>query len=144
MPNWQIFKHQGSRSATVMRASLNFRGVLTLNQVSFDALLQPKAVELMFDPDEGLIGLKPTSPEVRHAYPVRKQGANKSYLIGAKAFCNFYGIGLSETVAFDEIKIQDGIMVLDLGKVTVVPTRQRQSKASAIQQTLTDPNDIPF
>lgn len=151
MAKWEVFKHQGSRSATVMRASLSVRGVVTLNQVSYEALLQPEAIELLFDGEEQLIGLRPTSADVRHSYPVRKQGKNKSYLIGAKAFCNYYNIVLQETVAFDEVKIESGIMILDLNKVTPVTPRIRERhlapKAQA-QMSFTRPataeDDIPF
>jgi hypothetical protein len=127
MANWEVFKHQGGRSATVMRVSLNTRGVLTLNQVAFDALLTPVAVELLFDGDENLIGLRPTGKDVRHSYPVRKQGTNKSYLIGAKAFVNYYRIELEQTIAFNDVKIADGIMVLNLNNFTALPGRTSKS-----------------
>lgn len=124
MPNWETFTLQGSRGVTEMRVSLNARGVFTLNQLAFDELGNPEAVELLFDRAEKLVGLKAVDKNLKHAIKVRKQGKNKSYLIGAKAFCKYYKIDVSKTVRFEDITMENGVMVLDTEKTVDVSAKQ--------------------
>ncbi len=138
MAKWIVFKQQGSRSASTKRVSLSVRGVITLNQLAYEELGSPQAVELLFDPEEKLIGLRPVEKSVRHGYRVRKQGKNNSYLIGAKAFCNFNSIEHSETKAFNEVAMDDDVMVLNLKQMTpIVGRRTPSGQTSLFKETVT-------
>lgn len=127
MPNWETFTLQGARGVMEKRVSLNVRGVFTLNQLAYDELGKPDAVELLYDKEAHLIGLKPSDRTIKYSYEVRRQGENKSYLIGARAFCSYYGIDLTSTRRFDEVTIIDGVMVLDTTKMTDILLRQKKN-----------------
>lgn len=120
MPNWETFTFQGSKRATVLRVTLSIRRIFALNQLAFDEIGKPEFVELLFDRKARLIGLKPSKKNVKHAYPIRKQGKNRSYIIAGKAFCTYYGITVSHSVWFTDVTMQEGVMVLDLNKTTKV------------------------
>lgn len=94
---------------------------------------KPEAVEFLFDREQKLIGLKPTGKEVPHAYLVRKQNANNSYLIGARPFCYHYRIIVEQTVRFQDIKFAEGVLILDLGNTTPVVMRKVTKSATDLQ-----------
>lgn len=130
MPNWDAFTIVGGRGVYEKRISLSSRGVLTLNQPSFDALGEPERIELFYDHEEQLIGIKPSTPEVRHSIKIRKQGANKSYLVNARPFCYHFKIKVPKTIRFEDINMEDGVMILDLKTALRVDSRQSARDAS--------------
>lgn len=133
MPNWEKFTITGGRGVYEKRVSLSPRGVFTLNQPTFEEMGEPEAVEFLFDREQRLIGLTPANKEVPHAYIVRKQKANKSYLIGARAFCYHYKVDIEQTVRFREIKLDDGVLILDLENTMPVESRKAGKSARALQ-----------
>ena len=130
MAKWETFKFHGSRGVAERRVSLNTRGVFTLNQIAFDEIGNPVAVEMLYDREARLIGLKPSTLEVEYAVKVRQQGKNKSYLIGAKSFCQYYKLDVTDTIRFTDIDLEDGMLVLDLAKTELVEIRGGKKKGS--------------
>lgn len=118
-----------------------------MNQKAFEMLGSPKAVELLFDKINGLIGMRSCPPELRHAYNVRKQNKSESYIIGGKAFCNFYNIKPTTTAVFLEPELEEGVLILNLRKVKEIPTRER-TKSEQTEQTeqpnLPPQNGVPL
>lgn len=93
MPNFEVFSRSRSRVRKQPMIALQRRGDFTLNQGAFEALGMPKAVELLFDPKERIVGLRAVDPEAPTAYPVRKHtGASHVYAITGKGFVGQYGI----------------------------------------------------
>lgn len=133
MPNWETFTITGGRGVYEKRVSLSSRGVFTLNQPSFDAMGNPEAAELLFDRSQQLIGLKPATKDVPHAYPIRKQKTNKSYLIGARPFVYHYKLNVTRTIRFKDIKFADGVLILDLKNTVIVESRKTTKSAKALQ-----------
>ena len=91
-------------------------------------MADPEAVILMFDRVNRLIGLKASSPDVNHAYELKQQGTSQNYFLRAKSFCNFYGIDTDDTVVFNDVHLEDGVIVLQLGNVTESARRARTIK----------------
>lgn len=126
-PNWKKFTKAGGRGVYEKRASLSPRGVFTLNQPTFEEMGQPDAVELLFDDGQRLIGLSPVAKDAPYAYMVRKQKTNKSYLIGARPFCHHFRLNIEQTIRFNDIKVIDGVLVLDMNNT--VPVEAKKPKA---------------
>lgn len=122
---WEEFTQKSNYRAEMIRVSLNARGHFTLNQKAFDGLGGPDAVVLFFDRDNRLIGLKPSSAGVEHSYELKHQTASHSYLLRAKSFCNYYGIKVGDPIVFNDVQIDDGMIVLSLDNVTEVVRRAR-------------------
>lgn len=142
MPNWDAFTIVGGRGVYEKRVSLSSRGIITLNQPSFDALGGPERVELFYDHEDELIGLKPSTPEIKHSVKIRKQGDNKSYLINARPFCYHFKISTSQTIRFKDITMSNGVMVLDINTAShVEPTRTARDSSDKLQGNRQDEVD---
>ena len=63
--------NQGERIR--IRVTLNSRGVILLNKAAYECMGSPGAVELLFDEDEGVIGLKPKDLRHQNAFPLKVQ-----------------------------------------------------------------------
>ncbi len=122
---WEEFTQKSTVNADTIRVSLNARGNFALNQKAVDLLGSPEAIVLMYDRANRLIGLKASSPDIDHAYELKRQGTSQSYFLRAKSFCNFYGLDIADTVVFNDAKWEDGMIVLQIGYVTEAARRAR-------------------
>jgi hypothetical protein len=115
-----------------MQAALTRRGYITLNRAAFQAMGQPKAVILLFDPVNSLIGLKPAGLGYENAIPLmRRKDSGDSYRLRAKSFCNYHQISTDHAVVFKNIqRVDDGILVLALRDA--VELRGRSSALSPV------------
>ena len=120
----------GRRTSRAMRVSIQTRGRLSLNQLSFENLGRPESVVLLFDLETRAVGIKSSSSGVDHAFPVRHQRDSKSYLIRSLAFFEHYKIDISVAKAFVP-QIEDGILVFELDRGT---ERKRRKKEEMMQE----------
>ncbi len=90
------------------------RGALSLNNAAFEALGSPSFVELLYDRDERLIGIRRSDEDTSHAYAVRGTGINQATrVVSGKAFLAYYEI--PRDVARRWIaEERDGMLVIDL------------------------------
>jgi hypothetical protein len=97
--------------------------ILTFNEAAYNALGRPEAVALLFDKERYAVGLRPISPEAKHAYPIHKVGNNRTYRVKAMAFVSHNGIAALEPRSYhcrilDHVlvddQVLDGILVFDL------------------------------
>ena len=102
--------------------TLGAKGTFYLNGIAFDALDRPAAVEMLFEGNHRLIGLKPTDPKKHNAFAVKHHGRGGNYRrISAAAFCSHFRLKFQRTLLFEHVDLDnDGVMVLDLGKVVEV------------------------
>lgn len=112
-------------------ATVQKKGIISLNAPAHQLLGGPRAVELLYDADEQLIGLRPVDQSVEHAYLIRGEpGQATSFLLSGTAFVKHYGIDVSQSVR-RPVKMIDGMLVIDLKDPGTVVTGNRQPKASA-------------
>lgn len=90
------------------------RGALSLNNAAFEALGSPSFVELLYDREERLIGLRESDEATSHAYAVRGTGINQATrVVSGKAFLAYYDIP-RETARRWIAEERDGMLVIDL------------------------------
>lgn len=93
---FEVFDKKSVPSTTQPWLTIQKKGLLSLNRVAMDALGAPEAVELLYDREEQIVGIRPADKDSPRSFPARKQGkretANPNYLIAGQAFCNYYGI----------------------------------------------------
>lgn len=131
---WNEFKLPAKGIAIAwMRATLNRRGIITINRAAFRTMGQPQAVELLFDQVNSLIGLRPASPSAPNAIKVsQRKDAGGSYRITAKNFCNYYQISTTTAMIFNNIQRQDdGTLILPLKEATELRRRRSGDESSA-------------
>lgn len=122
---WEEFTQKSNYRAEMVRVSLNARGHFLLNQKAADALGNPESVVLLFERSSRMIGLKPSYLGVEHSYELKHQGSSQSYFLRAKSFCTYYGINVGDSIVFNDIQIDNGVLVLSLDNVTEVVRRAR-------------------
>jgi hypothetical protein len=128
---WETFKRQRYAPSDQPLVTLQKKGIFSLNRAAYDALGSPKAVELLYDRNDRLIGLRKVSPVVPHAYKVRMFGkTGMSWLVSGAAFTNYYGIDVSRPVR-RAARVEKDTLVLDLNDpgMIVSSTGGRPQKA---------------
>ena len=131
MPNWEVFTKKMAPLGAKPSVTIQRKGILSLNQAAFDAIGSPKAVELLYDREQRIIGVRAaTDPDAPHAYTPR--GAVRKdygpYLISGTAFVHYYGIDVSASRRY-LVTVDGGVLCIDLkkGGTTITGNRSGQN-----------------
>jgi hypothetical protein len=70
------------------------KGIIAFNRAAHALLGSPTTIELLYDPDEKIIGFRVADPEEEYAYAIRTSGPTQdsTYLVSGRAFTRHYGI----------------------------------------------------
>lgn len=124
---FEVYQKGSAPLPTVPTVTVQKRGLISLNRAAHGLIGDAEAVELLWDPERRVIGLRPATLANQNAYPVRVQnvGSNKGpMLVAANLFTQY--IGLDTTVAKRWTpSVEDGILVIDLATPGVVATSNR-------------------
>jgi len=127
--HWTVFEGIPNRKRKELaRVTLSPNRSLLLNAHAYQAFGEPKAVEMLFDGNRNLIGLRPCDPHKKNAFEFRSAGgrSNRNVAISLGAFLTHFGIKPERTVLFEQIDIdRDGILILDMTKTTVISRGSR-------------------
>jgi hypothetical protein len=83
----------------------------------FEAIGRPATVEMFFDAQRNMIGLRPANKALHTAFPLKDKKGASHRMINAGAFCTHFGIRVEGTVLFQRPFIdRDGTLELDLTK----------------------------
>ncbi len=110
------FEEFDKRAAVASKSpfvTIQRKGTFSMNQAAYVLMGKPKVVTLLFDPEEKLIGFRPTLQSSPRAFPVRAQQNGVTYVVAGQAFAKHYGIDTSVARRYGVDK-QDDILVLDL------------------------------
>jgi hypothetical protein len=113
MMPFEAFKRQRLKPGAEPLVTIQKKGVLSLNRAAYVALDNPEAVELLYDRETRLIGLRKIDSSVDHAYAIRSFGKGGTWLVSGTAFTNFYDIDTSVPTRRTG-RIEDGILIIDL------------------------------
>lgn len=104
------------------RVTIGKKGTIYMNRKAHEALGQCTAVELLFDGERRMIGLKRTDPKKLNAFRVMPQCGKSGYRrISAASFCQHFRLNFRTTRLFDTVEFDHkGMMLLDLNKTTTV------------------------
>ena len=95
--------------------TMNAKGSIVMNRAAHQRMGSPQAYLLLFDPANQTIGLRPTYPNIKNAYPVLKSGRHGGRRVGAYRLLTERGLHIKETLEFPDAEIdQDGILLLNL------------------------------
>ncbi len=112
---WRVYGI-GPRAAKRDRiyVSINHRGILLFNRKAFVELGSPDAVELLVDERNSSVGLRPTAPDLPHAYPIRRMHKGRTFGFTCRKFCRDEGIKIDRTASFPTARVEDGVLLLEL------------------------------
>ncbi len=91
MPNFEKFRRYKVTADPVPIVALHERGLFALNELAYEALDRPEAIELFCDRDEMVIGFKGAARGDPDAYAVRHH-TKHSYQVEGRSFLKYYGI----------------------------------------------------
>ena len=91
---------------------------------------QPEAVELLYDRDEQMIGLRAATMGANGAYAVRPQQSS-NWLVAGTAFSAFLGIDTSVAKRY-EVEMVGGVLAVDLKREGVEVTSPRAKQPATV------------
>jgi hypothetical protein len=132
MPNFEVFDKRAVPISGEPMVTIQRKGPMSLNQAAFHALGKPSHVELLYDPNERIVGFRAVSEPLAHAYPVRQQGRSHTYLIAGHAFIRYYDIPNEVSIRY-VAKMFDDVLGVDLKQkgLQVTSNRSGRTKSSS-------------
>jgi hypothetical protein len=129
VPNFIRWDKRVAPSRTEPFVTVQKRGLFSMNKAALELLGNPEALELLFDPDEQIIGFRGVDKGKRYAVPVRKQARSNSYLVGGQAFTKHFGIDTNVSRRFEAEMVED-VLAVDLqgGGVEATPGRRTKDR----------------
>ena len=95
--------------------TMNRMGVIVLNRAAHERLGKAEAFHLLYDAANNVIGLKPTMPAMKNAYPVMVSGKHGGRKIAAYRLMIECSLQIDETLEFTDAEIDtDDILILNL------------------------------
>jgi hypothetical protein len=89
-------------------------GGIVLNRAAFESLGSPEAVELMFDVQDRVMGIRAGSSDSKDAFPVRLARNQRSFAISGRTFIQYYDI-LSDQVRHLPAAMDGSILCVEVG-----------------------------
>jgi hypothetical protein len=129
MPNFQVFDKRAVPASGDPMVTIQRTGVISLNRAAYHAIGEPSYIEMLYDPDERIIGVRPLKEKLPHAYPVRVQGRTTShtYLLAGLAFMKYYEI-LPKVSTRYIADMYDDVLGVDLKKKGLEVTSNRDRR----------------
>ena len=127
---FEVFDKRKAPLAKSPSVTIQKRGIFSLNKAAHKLIGEPETVELLFDRENLVIGLR-ASEVSGHAYAIRPQTArdNGQVILSATAFTQYYDIDTTVSRRWEPYE-KDGILCIDL-KSHSVEVRGNRSKKSA-------------
>ena len=113
MPQFEKFRRYKVTEAPNPMVAFHARGLFALNELAYDALKRPEAIELFYDRGEKVIGFKASTRESPDSYAVRHH-TKHSYQVEGRAFTKFYGIPEEAAGRRYSAEMIDDILAVDL------------------------------
>lgn len=112
-----------------LHATLSKRGIILMNHNLWDMFGSPEAAYLLYDEEQRLIGVQPTSVGNQFSFLIKSKLGMTARMINAQAFCRTFRIEPPRTIYFLEPDLDhEGILVLDLNRAGEVTTWKRRPK----------------
>lgn len=107
----------GKRDAEPM-VSITASGMLSINAAATEQWLsKAKAVQLLFDPEKRLVGIKPVSPDTANGLKLRRPARAAGTQVSAQGFLDHYKIKADKAKRFPaEWNAEVGAVLFALGK----------------------------
>lgn len=130
------YEKGSSPAPTVPSATIQKRGLISLNRASVDMLradhaADPEGVELLYDDERKIIGIRAARLDEPNAYPLRAQGGKTvgPFLIAGTMFTRFIGLETSDARRWTP-RMEGELLCIDLNS----PSAKVASRRRAAQQ----------
>lgn len=132
MPHFETFNRNLPSVKGPPRITLLRSGMLSLNKPAYLTLESPEAVELLYDCDEQIIGVREVEPRAETAYIVRgpARGCSGPFLVTALAFTKFYEIDTTDSLRWEAHLNGDVLCIRLTDECTPVTSNRARNKRS--------------
>jgi len=134
---FKVYEKGSAPVHTVPSATVQKRGLISINRAAHALIGEAEAVELLWDEERRIIGLRPTEMTNVNAYPVRPQVTNSGkgpLLIAGSLFTKFIGLDTTEARRWTP-QIEDGVLCIDTstpgGRVNSTRHKAEENKTTA-------------
>ena len=103
-------------------ASAHAKGMFTFNRKTYEELGRPRAVVILTEEENSVIGLRPADPDQHNAYTVSVSTRGRGFRVACKRFFREFNIKLDCTKRLPTARIENGVLILEL-KYAVPATR---------------------
>lgn len=113
---FEVFKKSSAPIPTVPSVTIQKRGLMSLNRAAYELIDAPEAVELLWDADRQVIGMRATALQNPDAYPARPQNLKSSrgpILVAGSLFTRYIGLDTSSAKRWVP-QLEGDILVIDL------------------------------
>lgn len=130
MPGFETFTRRLVPLAREPALTLQKRGAISLNTSAYAALGGPCAVELLFDRELSVVGLRPVQPTCGHAYPVRSASGNGAgpFVVSALAFLKYFDLCRDVSMRWDAY-LEGDVLCADVGAPGTAVTSNRAGRS---------------
>ena len=111
---WEEYRGWSSPKSLTPRATITRQRRLSLNRAAYELLRCPARVVLLYDARHRAIGIRAATPEDSYTYEVRKQPRGTGYIMTTEAFIRHYAIDCSQLTVFNQMRLENDILVLEL------------------------------
>lgn len=146
---FKVFEKGSAPTPTVPAVTIQKRGLFSLNDAAYKMLDEPEYIAFLYDADEQLIALKPTTSTDLNGYPARRQSpAGKSgkstgpVLIAGSMFTRFIDMDTSQARRWTP-ELRDGMLLIDrkTDGALVISNRNRGKQVTSPSEDYSSPED---
>jgi len=131
---FEVFQKSSAPVSKVPTVTVQRRGIMSMNRASHRLIGEPEFVELLWDAERQVIGLRPTDSSNPNAYPVRSQGSGDKgpLLVAGTMFTRYYDINTDESRRWVP-EVEDGVLCVHMTRdsQSVTSNRSRRTPAAA-------------
>ncbi len=112
---FQKLRRADLRTTSGPMVAIHKRKLFALDQASYEALGEPEACELLYDPEKRIIGFQAAERDAPDAYVCRHH-TKFSHQVEGRAFFKRFGIPEEVTGRRYRAELVDGILAVDLNQ----------------------------
>ncbi|SDO48639.1 hypothetical protein SAMN04515671_1093 [Nakamurella panacisegetis] len=130
---FEVFDKRLTPLAKAPIITIQMRGIFSMNRAAYALMDSPSHVELLYDKDDQVIGIRGVDDDVPHGYEVRAQTRDKvsgPVIIAGTAFTQYYKIDTSVSRRWTPT-VENGILRIDLKEPGVAIKGNRTAQASS-------------
>jgi hypothetical protein len=116
-PAFEKFRRYKVTEGDTPIVALHLRGIFALNRNAYNALGQPEALEILYAPEEQIIGFQGAPKSSPDAYAVRHH-TKTAHQVEGRAFLKYYNVPKEALGRRYKAELIDDILTVDLKQDT--------------------------
>lgn len=113
--DFEVYKRNRAPADNRPAVTVMQRGQLSINDVAFEMLGMPEALELLYSRTKRVVGVRPVDRDEPHAYVPRTRSAkyrgHGPYVVSGAAFFRYFGIEVKQTARYTATMRDDALII---------------------------------